>query len=284
MHLLEVLSLGCCLAAGAVLLGPRQPAAAAYESGQGYYEEEPDAGEAKVSPCPRCRRQLTPFRHVALSPFERTAWKSPRGRKNWQKRFSVRGSSKAREGEGKKKKKSLDFQARGTSVFTTKRKTPDRQRQPKGSAPAVVLGLPGRERSRPRPRRLQPGSDRAATRRLQPIRAPAALPAGGARVYPGLLRSGPTCGVLRRAGTGRAGERGRDGWKTLGGAAVHRNGAEREAWGDDDNETRDFPFVENSLEVIDALAELLLHNRIDGRCKVTLQSENFYSTWAYSGS
>ncbi|KAJ7399982.1 hypothetical protein BTVI_109598 [Pitangus sulphuratus] len=48
MHLLEVLSLGCCLAAGAVLLGPRQPAAAAaYESGQGYYEEEPDAGEAK---------------------------------------------------------------------------------------------------------------------------------------------------------------------------------------------------------------------------------------------
>ncbi|RMC13992.1 hypothetical protein DUI87_09076 [Hirundo rustica rustica] len=49
MHLLEVLSLSCCLAAGAVLLGPRQPAAAAaYESGQGYYEEEPDAGEAKV--------------------------------------------------------------------------------------------------------------------------------------------------------------------------------------------------------------------------------------------
>ncbi|KAF4791789.1 vascular endothelial growth factor C isoform X1 [Turdus rufiventris] len=49
MHLLEVLSLSCCLAAGAVLLGPRQPAAAAaYESGQGYYEEEPDTGEAKV--------------------------------------------------------------------------------------------------------------------------------------------------------------------------------------------------------------------------------------------
>ncbi|XP_072719131.1 vascular endothelial growth factor C isoform X1 [Mycteria americana] len=49
MHLLEVLSLGCCLAAGAVLLGPRQPAAAAaYESGQGYYEEEPEAGEAKA--------------------------------------------------------------------------------------------------------------------------------------------------------------------------------------------------------------------------------------------
>lgn len=53
MHLLEVLSLGCCLAAGALLLGPRQPAAAAaYESGQGYYEEEPDAGEPKVRPCP----------------------------------------------------------------------------------------------------------------------------------------------------------------------------------------------------------------------------------------
>ncbi|KAM7021132.1 vascular endothelial growth factor C [Passerculus sandwichensis] len=49
MHLLEVLSLSCCLAAGAVLLGPRAPAAAAaYESGQGYYEEEPDAGEAKA--------------------------------------------------------------------------------------------------------------------------------------------------------------------------------------------------------------------------------------------
>lgn len=62
MHLLEVLSLGCCLAAGAVLLGPRQPAAAAaYESGQGYYEEEPDAGEAKVSPCPRCGGQLPPL-------------------------------------------------------------------------------------------------------------------------------------------------------------------------------------------------------------------------------
>lgn len=62
MHLLAVLSLGCCLAAGAVLLGPRQPAAAAaYESGQGYYEEEPDAGEAKVSPCPRCRCQLAPL-------------------------------------------------------------------------------------------------------------------------------------------------------------------------------------------------------------------------------
>ncbi|KAJ7409711.1 hypothetical protein WISP_112867 [Willisornis vidua] len=53
MHLLEVLSLGCCLAAGAVLLGPREPAAvAAYESGQGYYEEEPEAGEAKMAVIP----------------------------------------------------------------------------------------------------------------------------------------------------------------------------------------------------------------------------------------
>lgn len=50
MHLLEMLSLGCCLAAGAVLLGPRQlPVAAAYESGHGYYEEEPGVGEPKVS-------------------------------------------------------------------------------------------------------------------------------------------------------------------------------------------------------------------------------------------
>lgn len=61
MHLLEVLSLGCCLAAGALLLGPRQPAAAAaYESGQGYYEEEPDAGEPKVRPCPAEDAKLAP--------------------------------------------------------------------------------------------------------------------------------------------------------------------------------------------------------------------------------
>ncbi|XP_029872858.1 vascular endothelial growth factor C [Aquila chrysaetos chrysaetos] len=59
MHLLEVLSLGCCLAAGAVLLGPRQPAAAAaYESGQGYYEEEPDAGEAKAHASKDLEEQL----------------------------------------------------------------------------------------------------------------------------------------------------------------------------------------------------------------------------------
>lgn len=76
MHLLEVLSLGCCLAAGSVLLGPRQPAAAAaYESGQGYYDEEPDAGEAKVSPYPFGRCQLTPP-GMWLSPFEGTAWKA----------------------------------------------------------------------------------------------------------------------------------------------------------------------------------------------------------------
>lgn len=68
MHLLEVLSLSCCLAAGAVLLGPRQPAAAAaYESGQGYYEEEPDAGEAKVSPCLRCRCQPGVWLRVPLN-------------------------------------------------------------------------------------------------------------------------------------------------------------------------------------------------------------------------
>ncbi|XP_044286571.1 vascular endothelial growth factor C-like isoform X2 [Varanus komodoensis] len=49
MHLLGLFSLGCYLAAAAVvLLGAREPAtAAAYESGQGYYEEEPDLGEAK---------------------------------------------------------------------------------------------------------------------------------------------------------------------------------------------------------------------------------------------
>ncbi|XP_070613558.1 vascular endothelial growth factor C isoform X2 [Erythrolamprus reginae] len=49
MHLLGLFSLGCCLAAAAVvLLVAREPAvAAAYESGQGYYEEEPDLREAK---------------------------------------------------------------------------------------------------------------------------------------------------------------------------------------------------------------------------------------------
>uniref|UniRef100_U3FAK1 Vascular endothelial growth factor C n=1 Tax=Micrurus fulvius TaxID=8637 RepID=U3FAK1_MICFL len=49
MHLLGLFSLGCYLAAAAVvLLVAREPAiAAAYESGQGYYEEEPDLGEAK---------------------------------------------------------------------------------------------------------------------------------------------------------------------------------------------------------------------------------------------
>lgn len=63
MHLLGLFSLGCYLAAAAVvLLVAREPAiAAAYESGQGYYEEEPDLGEAKVSggpqllACPRTK-------------------------------------------------------------------------------------------------------------------------------------------------------------------------------------------------------------------------------------
>ncbi|NXV40431.1 VEGFC factor, partial [Uria aalge] len=54
-----LLSLGCCLAAGAVLLGPRQPpAAAADQSGQGYYEEEPDAGEAKAHASKDLEEQL----------------------------------------------------------------------------------------------------------------------------------------------------------------------------------------------------------------------------------
>ncbi|XP_053921496.1 vascular endothelial growth factor C [Cuculus canorus] len=58
MHLLEVLCLGCCLAAGAVLLGPRHPAAAAaYESGQGY-EEESEAGEAKAHASKDLEEQL----------------------------------------------------------------------------------------------------------------------------------------------------------------------------------------------------------------------------------
>lgn len=54
MHLLGWLSLGCSLAAATlVLLGAREPAtAAAYESGQGYDEEEPEPREAKVSQRP----------------------------------------------------------------------------------------------------------------------------------------------------------------------------------------------------------------------------------------
>ncbi|OXB84137.1 UNVERIFIED_CONTAM: hypothetical protein H355_012255 [Colinus virginianus] len=59
MHLLEMLSLGCCLAAGAVLLGPRQPpVAAAYESGHGYYEEEPGVGEPKAHASKDLEEQL----------------------------------------------------------------------------------------------------------------------------------------------------------------------------------------------------------------------------------
>lgn len=57
-------------------------------------------------------------------------------------------------------------------------------------------------------------------------------------------------------------------------AAGHENEAAGQAWEDDDNKTLDFPFVEKSLGVTDALRELLLRDRVDGRCKVTLQSEN----------
>ncbi|NXY42645.1 VEGFC factor, partial [Ceuthmochares aereus] len=54
-----LLSLGCCLAAGALLLGPRPPAAAAaYQSGQGYDEEEPEAGEAKAHASKDLEEQL----------------------------------------------------------------------------------------------------------------------------------------------------------------------------------------------------------------------------------
>lgn len=96
MHLLEVLSLSCCLAAGAVLLGPRQPAAAAaYESGQGYYEEEPDAGEAKVSPCPRCRCQLAPLGMWLRVPSNGRLGNSTK-EKIWEKPFEVGGSLKVR--------------------------------------------------------------------------------------------------------------------------------------------------------------------------------------------
>lgn len=95
MHLLEVLSLSCCLAAGAVLLGPRQPAAAAaYESGQGYYEEEPDAGEAKVSPCPRCRCQLAPLGMWLRVPLNGRLG-NPTKEKIWEKPFQVGGFLKS---------------------------------------------------------------------------------------------------------------------------------------------------------------------------------------------
>lgn len=49
MHLLGFLSLACSLLAAALLPGPRQaPAAAAFESGLGFSDAEPDADEAKV--------------------------------------------------------------------------------------------------------------------------------------------------------------------------------------------------------------------------------------------
>lgn len=95
MHLLEVLSLSCCLAAGAVLLGPRQPAAAAaYESGQGYYEEDSDAGEAKVSPCPRCRCQLAPLGMWLRVPSDGRLGSSTK-EKMWEKPFDVGGFLKS---------------------------------------------------------------------------------------------------------------------------------------------------------------------------------------------
>lgn len=84
----------------------------------------------------------------------------------------------------------------------------------------------------------------------------------------------PSSGVLRWAAR-REGER--EGWAALRGAAGHKNEAAREAWEDDDNKTPDSPFVEKSLGVTDALGELLLRDGVDGRCKVTLQSENLGS-------
>lgn len=49
MRRLRALSLACSLLAAALLPGPRRaPAAAAFESGLGFSDVEPDAGEAKV--------------------------------------------------------------------------------------------------------------------------------------------------------------------------------------------------------------------------------------------
>ena len=54
MHLLGFCSLACLLLAAALLLGPRRaPAAAAFESGLGFSDAEPDTGEAKVGARPR---------------------------------------------------------------------------------------------------------------------------------------------------------------------------------------------------------------------------------------
>lgn len=49
MHLLGFFSLACSLLAAALLPGPREaPAAAAFESGLGFSDAEPDGGEVKV--------------------------------------------------------------------------------------------------------------------------------------------------------------------------------------------------------------------------------------------
>lgn len=64
MHLLGFFSLACSLLAAALLPGPREApaAAAAFESGLGFSDAEPDAGEVKVSAriVPVCDRDQGP--------------------------------------------------------------------------------------------------------------------------------------------------------------------------------------------------------------------------------
>lgn len=151
--------------------------------------------------------------------------------------------------------------AEGTPAFAERRETPDEQRQPTGASSSCRgAGTARRERSR---RRFPAGSGPWAAADAGP----------GSRGAPRRrLQRGPALGSV---------DGGRAGWETLRGAAGHDHEAAKESWEDDDSKTLDFPFVENSLGVTDALRELLLRDRVDRRCKVTLQSENLSCAQAH---
>lgn len=176
-------------------------------------------GGGKGKPMPLLQMPAHSSRHAAPSPFERTAWKSHPGKYLGEAFLSGGFFKSGGKDLFKEDKKQVVWVfrvagrkvARGTTVFTEKRKTPDRQGQPKGSAPAAVPGLPVGERSRPRPRRLQRGSDRAATRGLQLIPALALAAGAGRGCTRGRFGAGEAAGSCSGAGTGRAGERGREG-------------------------------------------------------------------------
>lgn len=137
---------------------------------------------------------------------------------------------------------------------------------PAGSAPGCGP-LPAAAPSRPRPRRLQrgrgQGQGRAAAGGLQRLPALAA----GARVQPGPLRCGS------RGGLGRAGAR-REGCGAPGEQRGRRGGTAA-------TKPETFPLAAKSLGVTDSSEESRLRDRVDGRCKVMLESESFHSAQAH---